>query len=61
MMALSHGPHARAVQERMRNSQASPTPDTYSHVIPELHEQAANALDAVLSDSNDDSNAAEQS
>jgi hypothetical protein len=43
------------------HSQVSTTLDIYSHVIPELHEQAANALEAALSDSNDDSNAAEQS
>ena len=45
---LSHGLHAKVIQERLGHSRISQTLDTYSHVIPELHEEAASVLEEAL-------------
>ena len=45
---LSHGLHAKVIQERLGHSRISQTLDTYSHVIPELHEEAASVLEDAL-------------
>ena len=46
---LSSGLHAKVIQERLGHARISQTLDTYSHVIPELHEEAANVLEDALS------------
>ena len=46
---LSSGLHAKVIQERLGHSRITQTLDTYSHVIPELHEEAANVLENALS------------
>jgi integrase len=50
---LTNGIHAKVIQERLGHAHISQTLDTYSHVIPELHEEAASILeDALAFDSN---------
>ena len=50
---LTHGLHAKVIQERLGHARISQTLDTYSHVIPELHEEAATVLeDALAFDAN---------
>ena len=46
---LSNGLHAKVIQERLGHARISQTLDTYSHVIPELHEEAASVLEDALS------------
>jgi len=46
---LTNGLHAKVIQERLGHARISQTLDTYSHVIPELHEEAANVLEDALS------------
>jgi integrase len=46
---LTNGLHAKVIQERLGHSRISQTLDTYSHVIPELHEEAASVLEDALS------------
>ena len=38
----------RGIQERLGHSRISQTLDTYSHVIPELHEETASVLEDAL-------------
>lgn len=45
---LTNGLHAKVIQERLGHSRISQTLDTYSHVIPELHEEAAGVLEEAL-------------
>lgn len=45
---LTNGLHAKVIQERLGHSRISQTLDTYSHVIPELHEEAASVLEDAL-------------
>jgi integrase len=45
---LTNGLHAKIIQERLGHARISQTLDTYSHVIPELHEQAATILEDAL-------------
>jgi integrase len=46
---LTNGLHAKVIQERLGHARISQTLDTYSHVIPELHEEAASVLEDALS------------
>lgn len=47
-LALSAGVHVKVVSERLGHSTTQITLDTYSHVLPDLQEEAAAVLDAVL-------------
>jgi len=47
-LALGAGIHPKVVSERLGHSNITITLDTYSHVIPGLHEAAANELAAVI-------------
>jgi integrase len=47
-MMLSMGEHPKVVQERLGHSQISLTIDTYSHVLPTVHKQAAENLDRAF-------------
>jgi integrase len=58
--ALTQGISPRVVQERLGHSEISTTLGIYSHVMPEVHEQAADELEAAMFDSNGDSNAGVQ-
>lgn len=49
-LLLVQGIPARVVMEWLGHSQISMTLNTYSHVLPEVREQAASAMDAVLAD-----------
>jgi integrase len=50
---LTNGLHPKVIQERLGHARISQTLDTYSHVIPELHEEAATILeDALAFDAN---------
>ncbi len=58
--ALTQGISARVVQERLGHSDIATTLGIYSHVMPEVHEQAADELEAAMFDGNRDGNAGEQ-
>ncbi len=45
---LRHGMHPKVVSERLRHATISITLDTYSHVLPDMQEEAARAADKVL-------------
>lgn len=47
-LLLSQGTHPKVVQELLGHSQISLTLDTYSHVLPVMHEQAADAMERLL-------------
>ena len=47
-IALSQGVHPRVVQERLGHSDVSVTLGTYSHVSPDLHEQAAGLVASLF-------------
>ena len=47
-LLLAEGVHPRVVMEMLGHSQISVTLNTYSHVIPPLMREAANAMDRVL-------------
>jgi integrase len=47
-LLLKTGTHPKIVQERLGHSSISITLDTYSHVVPGLQEQAAQAFDAAM-------------
>ena len=47
-LALGAGIHPKVVSERLGHSNITITLDTYSHVVPGLHEAAANELAAVI-------------
>ena len=47
-LLLAQGVHPRVVMEILGHSQISMTMDTYSHVIPELQDDAAAKMDALL-------------
>lgn len=47
-LLLAQGTPARVVMQRLGHSSISLTLGTYSHVIPELEDQAADAMDRVL-------------
>jgi integrase len=50
-LLLAQGIPARVVMERLGHSNIALTLGTYSHVIPQLHQEAADAMDRVLSTS----------
>ena len=54
--ALTQGIAGRVVQERMGHSEIATTLGIYSHVMPEVHEQAAEELDTAMFDDNRDDN-----
>jgi len=47
-LLLAQGWHPKMVQERLGHSTINLTLDTYSHVMPTLHEEAARRLDEFL-------------
>jgi integrase len=47
-LLFAQGIAARVVMERLGHSNIAPTFGTYSHVIPQLHHEAADAIDRVL-------------
>lgn len=47
-LALAAGVHIKVVSERLGHSSTQITLDTYSHVLPDLQQEAAEALDAAL-------------
>jgi integrase len=49
-LALEAGVHPKVVQERLGHSRIATTLDVYSHVPPTLQRQAADLLDAIISD-----------
>jgi len=48
-LLLKEGVHPKVVQERLGHATIGITLDTYSHVLPVLHEEAASKLDSLLS------------
>lgn len=50
--ALTQGISPRVVQERLGHSDVALTLRTYSHVMPEVHEQAADELEAAMNYAN---------
>jgi integrase len=51
-MLLSQGIHAKVVSERLGHSNIKMTLDTYSHVLPNMQEEAANQIDVLLTELN---------
>lgn len=49
-LLLVQGVPARVVMETLGHSNISITMDTYTHVLPELQSQAADAMDRALGD-----------
>jgi integrase len=47
-LALLQGVHPKVVSEMLGHSTIGLTLDTYSHLLPTMHEQAAAAMDAIL-------------
>ena len=47
-LLLAQGVSPRVVMETLGHSQVSLTPNTYSHVLPALQEDAASKMDAIL-------------
>jgi len=47
-LALEAGVHPKVVQERLGHTNIGITLDTYSHVLPNMQREAAEALDALL-------------
>jgi len=48
-LLLAQGVHPKVVQERLGHSQISLTMDTYSHVLPDMQQEAARKPDAFFS------------
>lgn len=53
-LLLAGGLHPKVVQERLGHSKTSITMDTYSHLMPTLQREAAEVLDKLLGDWDDD-------
>jgi integrase len=49
-LLLGRGIHPKIVSEMLGHSTIAITLDTYSHVIPTMQRQAAEAMDAILTD-----------
>jgi len=49
-LLLSEGVPIKVVQEVLGHSSVSVTTDMYSHVLPDMQEKAAAAMDGLLSD-----------
>jgi integrase len=47
-LMLQQGIHPKVVQERLGHSQISMTLDTYSHVLPNMQEEAAEKIDELI-------------
>jgi integrase len=47
-LMLQQGIHPKVVQERLGHSQISLTLDTYSHVLPNMQEEAAEKIDELI-------------
>jgi len=47
-LLLSRGTHPKIVQEMLGHANIAMTMDTYSHVLPDMQEKAADAMDDVL-------------
>jgi integrase len=47
-LALLQGVHPKVVSEMLGHSTIGLTLDTYSHLLPTMHKQAAAAMDAIL-------------
>jgi len=47
-LMLQQGIHPKVVQERLGHSQVSMTLDTYSHVLPNMQEEAAEKIDELI-------------
>lgn len=50
-MLLAQGVHAKVISERLGHSNIKFTLDTYSHVLPNMQEEAAIQMDVLLTDS----------
>ena len=48
-LMLQQGVHPKVIQERLGHSSISITLDTYSHIVPSLQREAAEAVDALIS------------
>ncbi len=48
-LLLANGEHPKVVQEMLGHFSITLTMDTYSHVMPDMQEQSAARLDALLS------------
>ncbi|WP_233522486.1 site-specific integrase [Peribacillus glennii] len=48
-MLLAQGVHAKVISERLGHSNIKTTLDIYSHILPNMQEDAANQIDALLS------------
>jgi integrase len=48
-LMLSQGVNPKVAQERLGHAAISQTMDTYSHVLPDMQDQAAAALETALS------------
>jgi integrase len=48
-LALMQGVHPKVVSDMLGHSTVGLTLDTYSHLLPAMHQQAASAMDAILS------------
>lgn len=51
MLLLVQGVHPRVVMEILGHSQISLTMNTYSHVAPQLQDEAAQRMDSLFTDS----------
>ena len=47
-LLLGNGMHPKLVSEMLGHARISTTIDLYSHVTPTMHQQAAQAMDAIL-------------
>ena len=47
-LMLQQGIHPKVVQEHLGHSDITLTPNTYSHVLPSMQEEAAEKMDAIL-------------
>lgn len=49
-LALQNGIHPKVVQERLGHANVTITLQVYSHVIPTMHDQAADVVAGVISE-----------
>lgn len=52
-LALQAGAHPKLVQEMLGHASIEMTLDTYSHVVPGMHREVADRIEAVLNDGNE--------
>ena len=48
-MLLAQGVHAKVISERLGHSNIKTTIDIYSHILPDMQEEAANQVDVIFS------------